>query len=104
MGKLIYATNSGEITSSQLVYAGACLISKIKVLTDGSNNATIIVYDNTEGSGKVIDKTIVAAAIRYGGGNIIPPEKCDNGIYVTISGTGASVIISYILNTNIMNY
>ena len=104
MGKKLYAINSGELTESQLVYSGACLISKIKINSDGTNAASVVVYDNTSGSGKKIDTTIIPGESRYGGGNIIPPEKIDTGIYVEISGTGATVTLSYILSTNVMNY
>ena len=92
------AISSGEQTSSTAVLTGSGCITGIKVITDGTNDATLIVYDNTAASGTVVDETKVNGANHYGGRNVIFPIKVDNGIYAAISGTGASYIIEYIPN------
>ena len=88
--------SSGEITSSQIVKSGAGAISAITIITDGTNKATIILYDNTEASGKKIWEGSVAGTSEYGGRNFVFPVKFDNGLYCAITGTGASSIVEYI--------
>jgi len=87
---------SGEENSSQAIYSGECLLAGVKVFTDGTNAATVIVYDNTEASGKVVDKYKITGSENYGGtiyGKA--PLIIENGIYVSVSGTGASFIVNY---------
>jgi len=88
--------SSGEMTSSDIILTGPGAITGIKVVTDGNNDATLIVYDNTAASGTVIDETTVVAANNYGGRNVIFPIKVNNGIYAAISGANASYFIEYI--------
>ena len=93
---LIPANSSGILSSSSLVHTGRCLLTGIKVNTDGVNDASVSVYDNTEASGKVVDSFKVAAAELYGGvmyGK--SPVLMDNGIYVGMSGGSVEVIIFY---------
>jgi len=86
---------TGELTASSLVYSGVCWITGVQVVTDGVNDAKIIVYDATEASGKVITEITVTGAYHYGGQVWTFPEVCRNGIYVAVTGTGASYFIRY---------
>jgi hypothetical protein len=90
------ATCTGLITTSQLVKTGYGILTRIKIVTDGTNLGTVTIYDNTVASGKIIDKTPVPGASYYGGGNITVPVSYMNGLYVEITGTGAGVIIDHI--------
>ena len=101
MRKLIYADNSGELTESQLVFTGKTLLSKVLVLTDGTNEATVVVYDSLTASGKKMGTWVVSGPSKYGGGNVIPPEKIRIGIYVSISGTGAKAHASWVVANNL---
>lgn len=87
---------TGELTSSKLLTKNSGYVSRIKVYTDGTNNATVILYDSTSASGKKIDKTVVTGASQYGGGIITVPTEFDNGLYFEISGTNAAAIIDYV--------
>jgi len=84
-----------EFTSSQLLSGGPTCLRYVKVITDGTNDAKAILYDNTSGSGTVVDETTAAAGNNYGGGNVNPPDgiRCVNGLYLTLTGTGASAIV-----------
>lgn len=105
MPKEIFSVTSGELDTSTLVYTGACFISGIFIGTDGTNPATVTVYDNTAGSGKKIcPPIVVAGATGYGGRNVIPMCKADNGIYVSLSGTGAKVSIEYVTGLNVAKF
>lgn len=87
---------SGEKTSSELIYTGSCAVTAIVAITNGSNDATLIVYDNLSAAGKVIREFTIVAAENYGGNILKFPIYIQNGIYASISGTGASYIIDYI--------
>ena len=91
-------TSSGEVTSSSAVVAQKCLFGGILILTDGTNDATIIAYDNASAaSGDKIWEAKITGVDNYGGGILPHPIRCTNGIYVTVSGTGASCIVFYSL-------
>lgn len=86
-----------ELTASAVIFAAPGLLTAVNIITDGTNPATVIIHDNASaGSGKKIYEGTAAGANHYGGRNFVFPLRCYNGIYMTISGTGASAIIEYI--------
>ena len=86
-----------EFTSSQLLSGGPTRLKYIKVITNGTDDATAILYDNTAASGTVVDETKETGTNNYGGGNVVPPKgiKCTTGLYLSLSGTGASAIVDW---------
>ena len=87
-----------EYTSSGIVSAGPVTIKYVEVITDGSNDAVVIGYNKPSvtdigAANKVFEFTVVAAN-NYGGGAVGGRNgtRCDAGLYVTVSGTGASFI------------
>lgn len=88
------AVSTGELTSSKKILSTSGLLTSILVITDGTNAATVILYDGQ--GGKMLGKWGVAGATLYGGRNWIVPVQFDNGLYISISGTGASAIVEYI--------
>lgn len=91
-----HAVGSGEKIADAVVYSKKCYITAVEVITDGSNDAVVVIYDSPTGAnGSVIKEITVAGGDNYGGRNWVFPRKCD-GIYVDVSGTGASYIIEYI--------
>jgi len=92
---------SGEKTASALIYTvvpgTTCVIRTIKVVTDGTNNAKVIVYDSLTATGKVIDETQVIGSNHWGGRAWIDGGIISTGIYVDVSGTGASYFVEYYL-------
>ena len=90
---------SGLLQSSAVVSSKPVAITSFEVLTDGSNAATVTVYDNaTTGSGTVISKIVCTGAANFCGQTWDVPRYCSNGIYVSISGTGAGAIVEYLPN------
>lgn len=87
------AKSSGEQTTTKAAYTGPCALSSVLVITDGTNTAKVIIDDSTDGSGTVKYETSVVGANNYGGRNWTFPVKFTTGVYVTVSGTGASYII-----------
>jgi len=102
LADFIPSISSGEQAASALIYTVPakgvkCYLSAVEVITDGTNNATLIVYDNTAGSGTVLLEIRVTGTDHYGGRSWTFPVRVDNGIYGAVTGTGASFIIEYIL-------
>jgi hypothetical protein len=85
---------SGVKTGNFLMKTEPCYLGGVLVITDGSNAATVTVYDDSldRTSGKIVWQNTDAGASNYGGGFFVAPIKCNNGIYITISGSGASYI------------
>ena len=88
--------SSGLLTSDTAVMAKAGILKALIVLTDGTNDATAILYDNASAaSGTVLAKAIVTGSDNMGGElNIYAIAR--NGIFLDISGTGAEVIVRFI--------
>lgn len=83
----------GESTADGILHNGPTRLAGILVITDATNNATAILYDNTAASGtKVFEGGAIGANLSalY---EFDPPVKCENGIYLDITGTGASCIV-----------
>ena len=87
-----------EYVASATVSAGPTTVKYVEVITDGTNNAVVIGYNKPTSSGiaagnKVFEFTVLATN-HYGGGVVGGKDgiRCDEGLYVTVSGTGASFI------------
>ena len=86
--------SSGSITSSSVVSKYPCLLTDLAVYADGTNGATVVLYDNASAaSGTIIGKVIVPALSKSGGLVIPIPVKASNGVYISITGTNASAIV-----------
>ena len=95
------ARTSYEITSSAAIVAhGNVLLTSVLVITNGSDAATVILYDKPSDTGIAATNKIwegtVPGATQYGGRNWTFPVKCSAGIYCAISGNGASAIVEYV--------
>lgn|SRR5690348_2545271 len=92
-------TSSGEITSSKAVAARPGKLYALHVTADGTNAATVIVYDNaTTNSGTILAEVVVKAGETLGAPQL--PNAgvlANNGIYVSISGTGAKCVVHFTL-------
>ena len=90
------AISTGEKTSSETVKTGNGYLTSVLVITDGTNAATVIAYDNTSAAGKKLGEWTVAGATGYGGRNWTFPVAFATALHIAISGTGASAIIEYV--------
>ena len=91
------STSSGEKTADSVVYSKKAYITSVLVVTDGTNDARVIIHDNaSSAAGKVMLEQTVVGADNYGGRNWSFPVLCRDGIYADVNGTGASYIIEYI--------
>lgn len=88
---------SGLKTTSAVICNMPGKVVALTVLTDGTNDATAIVYDNaTTNSGTVLAKLIVAGESRSGSLLVDCGILANRGIYLAVSGTGAEAIVHYI--------
>lgn len=94
LGMVVYDC-SGVKTVSALIHNGPCLFGGIKLLTDGVNDVTTVLYDNTEAAGDEWDRWKVKGEDEYGGGYPPGSVKMDTGLYVTLSGTGGKYVVLY---------
>ena len=98
-----HSEGSGELTSSTVAIRGLVFITAVHAIADGTNKATINVYNSNEVTTDVSRKVgeyVVDAGYSYNGRLWTYPRKCDLGIYVSISGVGASAIVEYIKKIN----
>lgn len=75
---------------SSVAVTGAAAFGGILVKTDGTNNVTLNVYDNTSATGRLLipADTIVLGTARLWALSFEPPVSATTGIYVTISVAG----------------
>lgn len=85
---------SGEKTADALVYIGPGMFYGIAIATDGTNDCTISIYDNTTNTGKLIVPTFVAttgASDRTKSFFVYPAIEYTKGVYVDITLGGGTV-------------
>jgi hypothetical protein len=88
--------SSGLLTSDTAVMPKAGILVALVVITDGTNNATAIVYDNAStASGTVLAKVVVTGSDNMGG-ELKINAIARNGLFLDISGTGAEAIVRFI--------
>ena len=83
-----------EFTATGAVYAARTLLAGVALITDGTNPCDVVLHDNaTAGSGLKVFEGGVAGSDR---GKLVlfdSPVVCENGLYLTLTGTGASCIV-----------
>ena len=82
------------LTTTGVAYAYPCYISALVIKTDGTEDVSVIVYDNASAaSGDKIWDTTVKGSDNYGGRIWSFPRKVNNGLYVAVTTSGTTVII-----------
>lgn len=91
------AVPSGEYTTNHVFCTGPCLMSALFVHADGDNAATVTLYDSpTAETVRKIRSWTVPAGQRNDGYALGIAERTRTGLYITVSGTGASYDIDII--------
>lgn len=88
------AISSGLLTTSTVIYTGLRYFVGAIVLTDGTNAATVTVYDTPNTSGAVVCKLSCAGPDRestfsLGDGGV----RAKRGLYALVEGTNAGAIV-----------
>lgn len=94
--------SSPSAKSSGLLAAGTTVVvdrksylNSVTVVSDGTNAATVVVYDNSSAaSGTALAKasTSTSGTVHL---NFESHVRADNGLTVEVSGTGAGAVITY---------
>jgi len=106
--------SSGLITADTKVFSGRCKLVSIHAYNAHASDATtIIVYDNTAASGKIVAKLLIPgqrsviiddtsggdqAATAFTGTNIeydMHAVICDNGLYVDVTSGTPNLTVEY---------
>lgn len=94
---LPYATSTGQKSADAQVVALESALVAILLKSDGTNTATLDVYDGTSTAGLKIASLSIPATTAAPEALIFNiPVKCNLGIFADVSGTGATYIIHYI--------
>lgn len=87
---------TGKVEASALVFSGAGTMKAVLLYTDGTNDASLTIYDNTAASGKIIREVHAKGSDGKGPfGNENAFVYCSTGCYAALSGTGAYFIIDH---------
>jgi hypothetical protein len=89
------ATSSGEKTSDVAIDTGSGYLCGIIVRTDGSNVATAILYDSLGASGTKLYEGGSLGNLQSKEPLFTIPIEYNTGLYLDITGTGASAIVYY---------
>lgn len=90
------SNSSGLLAASAAVSALPAYVSSLQVVTDGTNQATVILYDNpSAASGTVLVKIVVPGASGNGFMHFNSMLIANKGIYCSVSGTGAGAVVGY---------
>lgn len=87
--------SSGVLNADTLIFTGRNRINAITVLTDGTNAATVDLYDNTSAASKIAVKGKCVGANLINHIIFENPVIMENGIYADVTGTGATFIVYY---------
>jgi hypothetical protein len=85
------------ITSvSGLIYTGPCVFLGYLVGTDGANDPTVTIYNNTSAAGNEVVPTCAYDASQLGvSGATGLKVLCEKGIYVEIACAGATEVVVF---------
>lgn len=89
------AVSTGKLSTSQLAVNGPGFLTDIKIITDGTNDVTVTLYDGINTGGKDIFYQKVYGTDNVGGWNWPHPLRFTTGIYLSITGTGGYCYIEY---------
>ena len=87
--------STGVLNANTLVFSGRQRINALTVFTDGTNDATVSLYDNTAASGKIAVKGLCVGASKVAHFIFENPVFMQDGLYAAVSGTGATFIVYY---------
>ncbi len=89
------AISTGLKDASAILKTGSCQLCGVLVVTNGTNAATVVLYDALSATGTELFSGIVAGTTGFQGFFPVHPIKAKTGIYAAISGTGAKCIVYY---------
>lgn len=90
------STSSGLQTADAVISATPAAVHSVTVIGDGTNAATVVIYDNASAaSGTVLAKVVVDAGLTFEHITFDLPAEGSKGIYADVTGTGAEYIVHF---------
>lgn len=90
------STSSGLKSSSAVVINRPARLHGVIAIADGTNAATVTIYDNASAAaGTELAQIIVDATLTYESFNLEGGIEAKNGLYVALAGTGAKAIVLF---------
>ena len=90
---------SYEKTANAQIMVGGLIVSSCLVITDGTNDAVVNLYDVAASAdaaaGNKIFQWTTTGTSNQDGRNWFEPVQLKKGLWATVSGTGASYIVEY---------
>ena len=90
------ALSSGTKEADGQVVARDAQLIGVTILTNGSADATVELHAGTDTEGKKLFHGLVVGANKFGAFFLPVAVYAPDGIYLNITGTGASCIVYYI--------
>ncbi len=89
--------SSGRKTADTAIYARNCALYSVLLIADGTNAASLVLYDNaTAASGTKLLEMSIAATGTYQQFEISQGIQALNGIYADVTGTGAAFYVHFL--------
>lgn len=88
--------STGLLDASAVIKAAEGVLVDVLVYTDGTNNATVIVYDDVDSANGTVLAKVVVKGSDLMGGEVSIMVDAHAGMYMAISGTGATALIRYV--------
>lgn len=84
-------SKSYEVSTNSLVFTGGGFISSV-VLSANASNSTVVVYDNTEGSGTIL--VTLKAVAHTSHTSYFRSSSFKTGVYAVVTGADARAYIN----------
>jgi hypothetical protein len=89
--------SSYKLTADTQITKGSGILCSVTINTDGTNNATVKLYDVSAAADvantNMLYEWVVSGANYSGGRDWVHPVYFAKGLYLDITGTGASCIV-----------
>lgn len=83
-------------TAATVVCARPTRLNSLVVVSDGTNTATAVIYDNASAaSGKVVAKAVATSQCPTAVIVFDNPVRTDNGLTIAVTGTGSGAIVHF---------
>lgn len=90
------STSSGRKTADAVISALPSLVKSVILEGDGTNAATIAIYDNaTTNTGVILATVLLKAGDKYAAWSSASGVEGLNGVYADVTGTGAAYVVHY---------
>lgn len=87
--------SSGTLTADSAIATGKNRINAITVFSDGTNDATVDLYDNTAASGTIVARGMCVGTSKINHIIFENPVKVENGIYADLTTSGTATYIVF---------